>query len=363
MDLMQQGHVDLRGIEVLVLDEADRMLDMGFINDIRKIVAKLPKTKQTLLFSATMPNEIRRLADSLMTNPVTVQIAPAATTVDLIEQSVYFVDKKNKPQLLAHLVESLPMSRAIVFTRTKHGADRVVRHLHKSGIKAEAIHGNKSQNARQRALDGFKVGRTPVLVATDIASRGIDVDDVSHVVNYDLTHEPETYVHRIGRTGRAGATGKAVSFCDSEERSNLRAIERLIRKPIAVKNDHPVYSAVAAGSHDRDDRDERPERSERSFGGRQGGHQGGRSSGLPRSQSGGRPHHAGGRGPAQQNEHPAARSSQGHPAARSGQGHPARRPVGKGPSRPAGSSPAGAPKRFPGPIAKGRGVVSKGRGR
>ncbi|HEV7299790.1 MAG TPA: DEAD/DEAH box helicase [Tepidisphaeraceae bacterium] len=270
MDLMNQGYVDLRSIEVFVLDEADRMLDMGFIADIRRIVAKLPQNKQTLLFSATMPTEIRRLADSLMKDPATVQIAPVAHTVDLIEQSVYHVDKKNKPQLLAHLVNELPMSRAIVFTRTKHGADRVVTHLNKAGIKAEAIHGNKSQNARQRALAGFKVGKTPVLVATDIASRGIDVDDVSHVVNYDLTHEPETYVHRIGRTGRNGAKGAAVSFCDAEERSNLRGIERLIRKQIPVKNDHPTYTAVVQVQHERSERDERPERSDRDRGGDRG---------------------------------------------------------------------------------------------
>jgi ATP-dependent RNA helicase RhlE len=243
LDLMNQGHVDLRGIEILVLDEADRMLDMGFIHDIRKIAAQLPPKKQTLLFSATMPAEIRKLADSLLRNPATIQIAPVAATTQLIDQSVYFVDKKNKPALLAHLVKETPMFRTIVFTRTKHGADRVVRHLHTRGIKAEAIHGNKTQNARQRALQNFKSSKTPVLVATDIASRGIDVDDVTHVVNYDVTHEPETYVHRIGRTGRAGATGFAISLCDREEMSNFKAIERLLRKTIAVKNDHPTYTA------------------------------------------------------------------------------------------------------------------------
>jgi ATP-dependent RNA helicase RhlE len=244
MDLMNQGHVNLRDVEVFVLDEADRMLDMGFINDIRKICSKLPNTRQSLLFSATMPTEIRRLADSLLRNPSTVQVSPIGSTVDLIEQSVYFVEKRNKSQLLAHLVNEMPMSRAIVFTRTKHGADKVVSSLHKAGIKADAIHGNKSQNARQRALDGFKRGKTPVLVATDIASRGIDVDDVTHVVNFDVTHEPESYVHRIGRTGRNGATGHAVSLCDPEERSNLRAIERLIKKQLTVRTDHPTYTAA-----------------------------------------------------------------------------------------------------------------------
>src|SRR5262249_4044092 len=196
---------------------------------------------QTMLFSATMPSEIRHLADSLLRNPINVQVAPVSSTADNIDQSVYFVDRGNKPVLLAHLVNQLPMTRAIVFTRTKHGADRVVRHLHARGIRAEAIHGNKSQNARQRALDNFKSNRIGVLVATDIASRGIDVDGVTHVVNYDLTHEPETYVHRIGRTARAGASGAAVSFCDREERSNLRAIESLLRRSIPVKNDHPTY--------------------------------------------------------------------------------------------------------------------------
>ncbi|HEY7089641.1 MAG TPA: DEAD/DEAH box helicase [Tepidisphaeraceae bacterium] len=244
LDLMQQGHVDLRGVEVLVLDEADRMLDMGFIHDIRRIVAKLPSERQTLLFSATMPEEIRRLSQSLMRNPAKVQVAPVSSTVETVEQSVYFVQKQNKPVLLAHLYHHLPMSRAIVFTRTKHGADRVVRHLHTRGIRAEAIHGNKSQNARQRAIENFRSCKTPILVATDIASRGIDIDGVTHVVNYDLTHEPETYVHRIGRTARAGASGVAVSFCDHDERENLRAIESLIRRSIAVRNDHPVYAAA-----------------------------------------------------------------------------------------------------------------------
>jgi len=242
---MEQGHVMLRDIEVFVLDEADRMLDMGFIRDIRKITARLPREKQTMLFSATMPNEIRELANSLLHEPAVVQVAPAATTVEKVEQSVYFVDKPNKPQLLAHLVNELPMSRAIVFTRTKHGADKVVRHLHQRGIKAEAIHGNKSQNARERALANFRAGKIPVLIATDIASRGIDIDNVSHVVNYDLTHEPETYVHRIGRTARAGQGGDAISFCDREERGNLRAIEKLIKQSIPVKDNHPVYEAIA----------------------------------------------------------------------------------------------------------------------
>jgi ATP-dependent RNA helicase RhlE len=249
LDLIEQGHADLSCVEVLVLDEADRMLDMGFIPDIRRIVARLPKDRQTMLFSATMPPEIRKLTESMLRDPANVHVAPGSSTADGVEQSLYYVEKANKPQLLAHLVEELSMARAIVFTRTKHGADRVVRQLHRRGINAEAIHGNKSQNARQRALDNFKREKTPVLVATDIASRGIDVDNVTHVVNYDLSDEPEAYVHRIGRTARAGATGAAVSFCDpkdADDVATLRAIERLIRKQIPVRTNHPKYEAADA---------------------------------------------------------------------------------------------------------------------
>jgi ATP-dependent RNA helicase RhlE len=263
LDLMNQGFVDLNAVEVLVLDEADRMMDMGFIHDIRRVAAKLPASRQSLLFSATMPTEIRRLADTILRNPVAVEVTPVASTVKTVEQSVYFVEKRNKPVLLAHLYNELSMSRVIVFTRTKHGADRVVRHLHNRGIRAEAIHGNKSQNARQRALSNFKASKTPVLVATDIASRGIDVDGISHVVNYDLSDEPETYVHRIGRTARAGASGVAVSFCDPEERSNLKAIERLIRKPIAVRDEHPTYAPREAADAHPHTRQQRPARNER----------------------------------------------------------------------------------------------------
>ena len=248
MDLMEQRHVNLTGIEILVLDEADRMLDMGFIQPIRKIVSKLPAHRQTLLFSATMPAEIRKLADSLLTNPSVVNVAPVISTLK-VEESVYRVERGDKPALLAHLVQSLKMYRTIVFTRTKHGADRVVRHLQTRGIRAEAIHGNKSQNARQRALSNFAANKIPILVATDIASRGIDVDGITHVVNYDLTHEPETYVHRIGRTARAGASGSAISFCDREEAANLRAIERLIRRTIPVQT-NPLPS-TPGGSHEK----------------------------------------------------------------------------------------------------------------
>jgi ATP-dependent RNA helicase RhlE len=243
LDLMNQGYIDLGHGECFVLDEADRMLDMGFIHDIRRVIPKLPAKRQNLMFSATMPREIADLAHTILRHPVKVEVTPVASTVDKIEQSVYFVEKKNKPVLLAHFIKSNPVSRALVFTRTKHGADRVVRQLDRYGIRSEAIHGNKSQNARQRALANFKTGKTHILIASDIAARGIDIDDISHVVNYDLSNEPETYVHRIGRTARAGASGVAVSFCDSEEKSYLNAIQRLIKREIPVRKDHPQYPA------------------------------------------------------------------------------------------------------------------------
>ncbi len=233
-DLMNQGFIDLGSIEVFVLDEADRMLDMGFLPDLRRVIAKLPAARQTLFFSATMPDEIERLANAILRDPVRVRIAPVKATAELISQSVYLVPKDEKPQLLQHYLKTESIIRAIVFTRTKHGADRVTQRLNRAGIQAEAMHGDKSQAARQRTLANFKSSRTPVLVATDVAARGIDVDNVSHVLNYDLPQEPETYLHRIGRTGRAGANGIAVSFCDYDERSQLRAIERLIRKQLEI---------------------------------------------------------------------------------------------------------------------------------
>ncbi|HVO43638.1 MAG TPA: DEAD/DEAH box helicase [Aggregatilineales bacterium] len=242
LDLMGQGVVKLDRVEVLVLDEADRMLDMGFIHDVRRIVKTLPTQRQTLLFSATMPPSILELANSILRDPVSVAVTPVASTVDTIQQSIFFVEKGDKPALLAHVLNDPSVKRVLVFTRTKHGANKVVRQLSSVPIHAEAIHGNKSQSAREAALANFKSGTTRVLVATDIAARGIDVDSISHVINYDLPNEPESYVHRIGRTGRAGAAGIALSFCDIEERDYLRDIERLIRMNIPVTKNHPYVS-------------------------------------------------------------------------------------------------------------------------
>ena len=239
LDLMQQNHISLRDIKFFVLDEADRMLDMGFVHDVKKIIAKLPAKRQTLFFSATMPPEIQQLADVLLSNPAKVEVTPVSATADLIQQSLYFVEKQNKRFLLIHLLEDKSVQTALVFSRTKHGADKIARDLNGAGIRAEAIHGNKSQNARQSALSNFKLRRTRVLVATDIAARGIDIDELTHVVNYDLPNTPETYIHRIGRTGRAGASGIAISFCGAEEKADLRDIQKLINKNIPVVTEHP----------------------------------------------------------------------------------------------------------------------------
>jgi len=242
LDLIQQRYVQLGTLEVFVLDEADRMLDMGFLPDIKKVIQLLPKQRQTLFFSATMPKNIQGLADSLLLNPVRVQVTPVASTAELIEQSVMFVDKAKKRDLLRTLLQDKAFRAVIVFTRTKHGANRVVEVLEKNGIPAEAIHGNKSQNARQRALENLRNGKIRVLVATDIAARGIDIDRISHVINFELPNEPESYVHRIGRTARAGAQGIAISFCDAEEKAYLKDIERLIGKQIPVDLDQPYHS-------------------------------------------------------------------------------------------------------------------------
>lgn len=239
LDLMHQGYVTLDGIRFFVLDEADRMLDMGFIHDVRKVIAALPKQRQSLFFSATMPPAIQQLAETILKDPAEVKVNPVSSTVEIIRQEVFHVDRANKPALLMHLLEEEKMQSALVFTRTKHGADKLVKALLRYGIKAEAIHGNKAQQARQRALNNFKSGQTQVLVATDIAARGIDVDDLQFVINYEVTNVPETYVHRIGRTGRAGASGSAYSFCEEEELPYVWDIEKLIKQPIPARLDHP----------------------------------------------------------------------------------------------------------------------------
>jgi ATP-dependent RNA helicase RhlE len=238
LDLMGQGHVRLDRIDMFVLDEADRMLDMGFLPDVKRVIAKLPRERQTLFFSATMPPAIRDLAEDLLDDPVSVAVDPVSSTVERIEQRIYFVDRKDKPSLLVDLLSRPEHARTLVFTRTKHGANRLVKHLHKARIGAAAIHGNKSQGARTRALAGFKTGELPVLVATDLAARGLDVEGVSHVINYELPNVPETYVHRIGRTARAGADGIALSLCDAEERAFLVDIERLIGRHLDRVEEH-----------------------------------------------------------------------------------------------------------------------------
>ena len=238
-DLIGQGLCNLSTISIFTLDEADRMLDMGFINDVKKVIVKIPMQRQTLLFSATMPKEIEALAATILKNPAKVAVTPVASTVDTIEQYVYFVDKHNKINLLIGLLEDPEVVSALTFSRTKHGADRICKMLCRAGIDARAIHGDKSQGARQRALQDFKSGRVRVLVATDIAARGIDIDQLSHVINYDLPNEPETYVHRIGRTGRAGLSGMALSLCDFDEMAYLKDIEKLIRQEIEVVDGHP----------------------------------------------------------------------------------------------------------------------------
>jgi ATP-dependent RNA helicase RhlE len=239
LDLQQQGFIKLGNLEIFVLDEADRMLDMGFIHDVKKIIKLIPAKRQTLFFSATMPKEITSLANSILTDPVKVEVNPVSSTAEMIEQALYYVDTPAKKDLLVHVLKETTAPSVLVFSRTKHGADKIVKLLAKNKVTAEAIHGNKSQNARQRALSNFKDKTSRVLVATDIAARGIDIDELSFVINYDIPNIPETYVHRIGRTGRAGASGIAVSFCDKEERKYIRDIQKLISLEIPVVNNHP----------------------------------------------------------------------------------------------------------------------------
>ena len=243
LDLMSQGYVHLKDLEYFVLDEADRMLDMGFIHDVRKVISALPSKRQTLFFSATMPPEIQRLSASILANPVKVEVTPASSTAETVQQQVYFTDKPNKAALLTHLMREMDIRQVLVFTRTKHGADKLARLLMKAGITADAIHGNKAQNYRQRALNNFKDKKIRALVATDIAARGIDIDMLGFVVNYEIPNVPETYVHRIGRTGRAGASGLAISLCDQEEVEYLRDIQRLIKRDVPVVEQHPFPMA------------------------------------------------------------------------------------------------------------------------
>jgi len=275
LDLVNQRALRLDQVEVLVLDEADRMLDMGFIHDIKKIVAMLPKARQTLFFSATMPQQIVQLAAFMLRDPARVAVTPQATTAERVDQRVILTDKASKPALLAELLKGENIDRVLVFTRTKHGADKVVRGLHKAGHTAEAIHGNKSQGQRERVLAAFRDGKLRTLIATDIAARGIDVDGVSHVVNYDLPNIPESYVHRIGRTARAGAEGIAISFCDHEERAYLRDIERLIRMTIPATDRRTGERPHPAPQH-TETRNGRPHRGhrQRGHGGRNGQHSG-----------------------------------------------------------------------------------------
>jgi ATP-dependent RNA helicase RhlE len=238
LDLIQQGFISLKDIEIFVLDEADRMLDMGFVHDVKKLIVLLPKVRQSLFFSATMPDDIIKLANSILHQPEKVEVAPISSTADTIQQKLYYVDKGNKNGLLMDILNNKDIKTALVFTRTKHGADKVVKTLRRYDVTAEAIHGNKSQNARQSALTNFKSQKTRILVATDIAARGIDVDNLQYVINYEIPNIPETYVHRIGRTGRAGAAGTAISFCDAIEKEYIRDIEKLINRSIPVVEDH-----------------------------------------------------------------------------------------------------------------------------
>jgi ATP-dependent RNA helicase RhlE len=260
LDLMSQNYVQLNTVQFFVLDEADRMLDMGFVHDVKKIITKLPSKRQSLFFSATMPPVIVQLADTILVNPVKVEVTPVSSTANTINQVVYFVDKENKKHLLIELLKDKNIERVLVFARTKHGADKVVKDLLKVNINAQAIHGNKSQNARQNALNNFKSKLTRVLVATDIAARGIDIDELSHVINYELPNVPESYVHRIGRTGRAGASGIAIAFCDAEEKEYLRDIQKLIGKQIPVEENksYPLMNHTVVKAPGKPQRPQRP---------------------------------------------------------------------------------------------------------
>jgi len=275
LDLMNQGFVKLDNLRIFTLDEADRMLDMGFINDVKKIIKVLPDHRQSMFFSATMPPSITDLANTLLTDPTRVEVAPASSTAETVEQKLYMIDKSKKRDLLLHVLDDKTIKSVLVFTRTKHGANKLSKHIHGAGIKSEAIHGNKTQSARQKALSNFKAGKTRVLVATDIAARGIDVNELSHVINFEIPNEPESYVHRIGRTGRAKNTGIALSFCDIDERAYIKAIQKLIDKDIPIEKDHPFPAHHDMNHPEVDMRPQRQNRGRRpaprrrgSFGGR-----------------------------------------------------------------------------------------------
>ncbi len=340
LDLMSQGYVRLEHLEVFVLDEADRMLDMGFIHDVRKVVAKIPSKRQTLFFSATMPGDVQQLADGLLRDPVRVEVTPVATTAEKIAQSVYFVEKGDKRALLEKLLNDRNVERALVFTRTKHGANRLAEQLTRASITALAIHGNKSQGARERALDGFKRGTLRVLVATDIAARGIDVQGITHVVNYELPNVPESYVHRIGRTARAGAEGIAWSLCDTEEREYLRDIEKTIRQRVPVVEDHPFRSTVPFSAG--------PSQSMGGGGGSRGGSRPGGFGGGGRGRNGG-----GGGGGGQRGGHGPAR---GHGASTqsSGGARPAQSSSGARPQTQSSGGGGGARVQSSGGVVSAR---------
>ncbi len=346
LDLMEQGYVSLRSLDVFVLDEADRMLDMGFIHDVRRVIKALPPKRQTLFFSATLPPDIVDLARSILTDPVRVEVTPASSTAETVSQQVYFVEREQKRGLLTHLLKEGNITRALVFTRTKHGANRVAKQLEGAGVSSAAIHGNKSQNARERALDEFRSGTLRVLVATDIAARGIDIDGLSYVVNYDLPNVPEQYVHRIGRTGRAGASGTAVSFCDAEERAYLRDIERTIRRNVPVVEDHPYRSGQPAPRPVNQASGAAPEARPSGGGGRPqgtprpagngGGGGGGHPSGASRRRRGGRGGGGQGQGRSEGNRSAQGGGRSGAGSNRGGSGAP--RSASGGRSAGAGSS-------------------------
>jgi len=342
VDLIQQGHARLGELEILVLDEADHMLDLGFLPDVRRILAKLPQRRQTLLFSATMPPPIAQLADGILDRPVKVYASPVASTVELVEQRVHFVSRNDKPALLAHLLQDPAVERALVFTRTKRGADRVAKRLSQSGIRSEAIHGNKSQGARERTLGGFRDGRVRVLIATDIAARGIDVDGVTHVFNFELPDVPESYVHRIGRTGRAGATGLAIALCSDEERELLRQIEKLTRRELA-RVDAPHFEKRNEPALERAP----GEAARRGGGGRANG--GKPAQRNPQQRGGGAPHKAAQRGDRRGGQRGAQQSARG-----GAQRMPTASPRFPFPGRPA--APAASAVRVPAGPGFGSGV-------